>query len=138
MVCLDGGLFANNPALFGLVEAQKYWGWRKKYMIVSLGTGSLIQNIDKKQVDKFNTLTWAKNIFSYCSDGQSDTTEYQIKRLNDVIGYFRFQLQLTPEESAMDNVSSSNLNNLIQKTKEYIHGEWKSDLQNLISLLTSE
>jgi hypothetical protein len=136
MVCLDGGLFANNPALFGLVEAQKYYGKNEKFDIVSLGTGSIMTPLSKRDLDKFNILTWATKLFKFTSDGQSDTLDYVLdKTYSAENNYFRFQCDLPDNLSDLDNVHDDNLEALVKLAEDNIKGAWKHKLGVLIPRL---
>ncbi len=55
---VDGGLFANNPALCALVAAYKLYGDDRRYVLVSLGTGSLERPIPYDQAKGWGDLHW--------------------------------------------------------------------------------
>lgn len=131
-VAVDGGMFANNPALFGLIEAMKHYNEGEKFTVVSLGTGSSVSSINKKEIDKFNLLSWATNIFDFVSDGQSDSTDYSLERLSDVKSYYRFQLKLNTKNASLDDISDKNLNSLINVTQEAIKDKWQKDLEKML------
>ena len=47
-ICIDGGIFSNNPMLYGITEALTTYGKTPdQIMIFSLGTGYLQDNLDK-------------------------------------------------------------------------------------------
>ena len=134
MVGIDGGIFANNPALFGYLEAKKLYP-DADIIVISLGTGSSVSPISKKEIDKFNLLTWATSIFDFVTDGQSDTVDYTMARLHDVENYFRFQLKLDTKNASLDDVSDSNIKTLIEVSNKAIQGEWASEIDRLVELL---
>ena len=134
MVGIDGGIFANNPALFGYIEAQKMFP-DAKVIVVSLGTGSSVSSLSKKDMNKFNLLTWATSLFDFVSDGQSDTVDCSMSRLHDVEDYFRFQVKLDTKNASMDDVSDKNLNSLIEVSEKAIKNEWASEFERLVELL---
>ena len=96
MVNLDGGVFANNPAMCAYAEARKtdFSDWEdennpsKKYptarnmMLLSLGTGGGFMELeDPKESPDWNLITWASNVPNIMMDGGLDTVNYQTKML---------------------------------------------------------
>jgi len=136
MLCVDGGIFANNPALCAYVEAQKMYP-DEEIVLISLGTGSLYEYIDPNKIKKYNMLDWATNLFDLVSDGQSDTTEYILRKMLPIKDYWRFQVRLSKNNSGMDNVSDLNLRDLENLTKNYINNEWYDELDDLAKILNS-
>ena len=132
---VDGGVVANNPALFGYIEAKKLFP-DSDVTVVSLGTGSSVSSLSKKDMDKFNLLTWASNIFDFTSDAQSDTVSYAMGKLHDVSDYYRFQVKLNTKDASIDDTSNANLNNLIRIARTAIITEWATELDRLIVSLT--
>jgi hypothetical protein len=139
MVCIDGGIFSNNPALFGLIEAEKYYSDKDlEFLVVSIGTGTSVRSISKKQLDRYTILSWASNLFDFVSDGQSDTVDYSMARISDVEKYYRFQIDIDESQSKMDDISKENISNLTNITKCAIIGGWEKNLQSLLGELANE
>lgn len=128
--CLDGGLFANNPAMCSYVEILKE-NPNKKILIVSLGTGTHTKPLYYNKIKRWNPLQWGLNIYDLVSDGINDTIEYQLKKILSKEDYFRFQIPLPEKDMNMDNVSQENIEELITLTNKFI----KNDFDKLIDEL---
>ncbi len=96
MVNLDGGVFANNPAMCAYAECRgtKFDNWEdatnpnkpfptaKNMLMLSLGTGGGYIDLDKAHKAKgWGLLTWAKKTPDIMMDGGLDTVNYQVKKL---------------------------------------------------------
>ena len=116
---IDGGIFMNNPAMSGYVEALRLKKSDQDIVVVSLGTGEHTRPYDYAAVKSWNQLSWSKPIFSCIFDGTSDAVDYQ---LNHVLGknYFRFQTELTQGYDDLDNVSKTNLSALERRAADII------------------
>lgn len=88
MVNLDGGVFANNPAMCAYVEARKSEFEQVKFpsakdiIFLSLGTGGgriKFPNITKSR--KWGVVSWAKSAPEIMMDGIADTVNYQLKAI---------------------------------------------------------
>lgn len=135
-VFIDGGIFANNPAIVGYIEAKKIFP-NDKIIMVHFGTGyNSNSNLSKEKINKFNLLDWAKNILDFIFDGQSDTSEYAIKRLLPEEDIFIFNPNLGDMKCNLDNINADYLQKLIDLTLEYINKEdIKQQFNKLIALL---
>jgi uncharacterized protein len=114
---IDGGVFANNPAMCAYVEAQKLYPQEKDFLIVSLGTGTFTKPLYYNDVKTWGLAKWAKPILDTVFDGVSDTVDYQLRTLLPLSNegkrkYYRFQVRLDEENDAMDNVTEINLRTL--------------------------
>ena len=83
MVCVDGGLFANNPAMCCFTEANKLWDVEHdEILMLSLGSGNGNFKLPKlKKSSKWSILNWAKSVPEICMDGALDTVNFQMKQL---------------------------------------------------------
>ncbi len=55
---IDGGIYANNPAVFGLKEAQKIMPKGHEVLVVSVGTGDSKPDFQAEQVKRWGPLSW--------------------------------------------------------------------------------
>ena len=114
---VDGGVFANNPAMCAYVEAIKLHG-PQDILVVSLGTGQVKTPISYRQARTWGLIGWARPLISVFMDGVSDTVEHQVGwLLPDRDGkprYFRFQLELSPGIGSMDDTSPTHIEALRQ------------------------
>ncbi|HEY9806039.1 MAG TPA: CBASS cGAMP-activated phospholipase [Candidatus Obscuribacterales bacterium] len=120
---IDGGVFANNPAMCAYVEARKNHPEANDFLVVSLGTGELTASFNYAQIKNWGLLEWARPIFNIVSDGVSDTVDYQLRELlDDEKGsqrYYRFQASLNAlgkrdRGDHMDDASPTNITFLKQ------------------------
>jgi patatin-like phospholipase/acyl hydrolase len=108
-VLVDGGVFANNPALCAWVDEHEDIKGDMDVLILSLGTGSVPHPVMFDRARRWGKVAWARPAIGSFLDGQSDTTEFQMGSLLDDRHYFRLQIKLPAEHEAMDNASAANI-----------------------------
>jgi patatin-like phospholipase/acyl hydrolase len=110
---VDGGVFANNPAMCAYVEARALHPNESEFLIVSLGTGQLTRQILYDQAKDWGLLQWAQPILSVVFDGVCDTVDYQLATLlrkeDPGRRYYRFQTALKEGSDDMDDASRTNV-----------------------------
>jgi uncharacterized protein len=122
---VDGGVFANNPAMCGYAEALAIYGPDQDYLVVSLGTGQLTRPIPYDSAKDWGLAGWAQNILSVIFDGVQDTVDYQLSQLLPATGgqkrrYYRFQTELDMGMDDLDDASKTNLFALKSKGEKLI------------------
>jgi patatin-like phospholipase/acyl hydrolase len=137
---VDGGVFANNPAMCAYVEAKKLWPGAE-ILVASFGTGEHTRPIEYADAKDWGLAHWAKPILDVVFDGVSDTVDHQMQTLCDTsvggAGYFRFQTELNIGSDDMDNATRTNIAALQQKAHELIEAQ-THDLDDLCHALTAE
>lgn len=108
-VLVDGGVFANNPALCAWVDEHESIEANQDVLLLSLGTGSLPHPVDFSRARRWGKVFWARPVISSFLDGQSDTTEYELHKLLDDNHYLRLQPKLNVANEAMDNAKLANI-----------------------------
>jgi patatin-like phospholipase/acyl hydrolase len=137
---VDGGVYANNPAMCAWVEAKKLHPGPEEVLVVSLGTGQHTRPIPYNDAKGWGLAHWAKPILDVVFDGVSDTIDHQMTVLcqESETGdprYYRFQTELDIGSDDMDNVTKTNLTALERKAHDLI--EEQSDvLDRLCAELT--
>jgi uncharacterized protein len=125
---IDGGVFANNPTICAMVEAYHLYH-SKKFLVVSVGTGSQPARIDTSAAAHWGDIFWALPIMSIFQDGSSQTVSVETAEL---LGdyHWRFDVSLatkTPDgetvNTSMDDASSANIKALVDKAKQMIEAE---------------
>ena len=125
---VDGGLFANNPALCAYSEARNIDFSKalndnekpnkpsaKNMLIVSIGTGEVKTPYKFDEFENAGMVKWIKPIIDIMMSGNSETVNYQLRQIyntleyKDSLDYYRLQTQLIHAESAMDQASPKNL-----------------------------
>jgi patatin-like phospholipase/acyl hydrolase len=116
---VDGGVFANNPAMCAYVEALGL-NPNAEICVVSLGTGEAQQTSYADKADTWGLLGWARPIITITMDGPGDTVDYQLKKLLHTRNYYRFQTKLTNVSDALDKTDAANIKRLKEITEEMI------------------
>ncbi len=141
---VDGGVFANNPAMCVYVEARRILEAEDSpdtdILVVSMGTGQLTDRLRYEEAAGWGLLGWARPIIDVVFDGVSDTVDFQLKELlppskDRTRRYYRFQRELVEVSDAMDNVSPENLRDLKLLAATMIHDEGEK-LSELCERLT--
>jgi patatin-like phospholipase/acyl hydrolase len=137
---IDGGVVAGNPAMCAYAEAMKLRQSDADVCMVSLGTGELRRSLMYHDAVNWGQLEWAQPIIDIALQGSNATVDYQLQQLLTPGGanqsYFRFQLELTPDTSAMDDARGTNLKRLIDLTQDYLtHPSTQDALNRLCAQL---
>jgi uncharacterized protein len=114
---VDGGVFANNPAMCAYVEARTSYPDASDVLVVTLGTGQTARPIHYRQAKGWGIAGWARPLLSVVFDGESDVVDYQLEHLLEpgpggLRRHYRFQAALDPAESAIDDASPGHLERL--------------------------
>jgi predicted acylesterase/phospholipase RssA len=138
---IDGGVFANNPAACALVEARTTSAVAD-YLVVSLGTGSLMRSLPFNLAKYWGSLRWVKPLLDIVFDGVSSTVDYQLQELMCQITsacqmYYRFQVALDSANHALDDTSTSNIAGLKALAENMIKTE-SDKLDKLCETLTQK
>ena len=139
---VDGGVFANNPAMVAYVDALSLYHDYDRIMMVSLGTGRSERKIPYSQAQRWGLFGWALPAIDILKSGANESVDYQMRQvLNqtdsamDASRYFRFQVRLRDDEDDMDNANPRNLDNLERIARGYLlHHEEEFD--RMCNLLT--
>ena len=145
---VDGGVFANNPAMCAYVEARRILKERGSeseeepaVMVVSLGTGQLTDRLRYEEVTGWGLVNWARPLIDVVFDGVSDTVDFQLKQLlprgeDGLRRYYRFQTELVEVSDAMDDVTPKNMRDLKLLAQTMIDSE-EERLSELYEVLGS-
>lgn len=126
-LCVDGGLYMNNPSLGAVIEFSRH-GTEKPYnfsnvsledvVLLSLGTGHHSGEIARQQVEGWGILDWAPEITSVMMQAMNQVTTYEVDELLSQEHYFRVNVTLQdPKHSGIADSS--------EVTREY----WISQVQ---------
>jgi patatin-like phospholipase/acyl hydrolase len=119
LVLVDGGVFANNPAMCAFVDRTTVEGERDRALVVSLGTGSLTHPYRYAQARRWGLIGWGPHILDVVFDGVSESVEYELETIL-AGGYHRFQIELTGVSDRMDDAQAPNIEHLKAKAGELI------------------
>lgn len=135
-VLVDGGTFANNPAMCAYAEvARNHPG--AELLIVSLGTGRLTESTSYHRAKHWGLVQWAHPLLDVIMDGASAATDYQLGELLGVDrGHFRFQSVLEGVSDSLDDASPSNIEGLRELAESFIASN-ADRLERVSALLTA-
>lgn len=132
---IDGGMFANNPAICALVEAQKTVFENKKnpaiediYML-SLGTGKALKSYNYDKAKHWGIAGWAIPLVNIFTSGSSEVVDAQLanlfasRELDDF--YRRIDPELIVGSEEMDDASESNITQLKDVAMNFINKQAK-------------
>ncbi len=121
---VDGGVFANNPALCAYAEAILLGESSDNILLVSLGTGVATKRIDYGRAKDWGKGSWAKPVISVMMDGVADAVDYQLRQILPTEGpnaqYYHFNTNLPDKLGALDAANRTNINALKQKAKRIL------------------
>ncbi len=122
-VLVDGGTFANNPAMCAYAEARRNHPGAHVF-IVSLGTGRLTESISFEQASRWGLVQWARPLLGVMMDGSSAAIDYQLDELlGRDVGHFRFQTALDGVSDRFDDASASNIQALRELAEALVERE---------------
>jgi len=139
---IDGGIFANNPALCAYAEMRSKFSTEefkikaKDILLLSLGTGYAKVSYAYDEAKNWGLAAWAKPALDMMMDGVSDTVDYQLKQIFDAGDatnqYLRITGELTPNiDPNMDCVEPTNLKAL----KEFADKLYEDNQQEILKFL---
>ena len=136
---IDGGVYANNPAMCGYVEARATHADGSDFLVVSLGTGERTLPLRYHDVKGWGLARWAQPILNVVLDGVSSTVDYQLRHMlpPEAGGhkrYWRFQTRLSGDTDAMDDARPDNIRSLKLLAEAMIR-ERADDLDSLCATL---
>jgi patatin-like phospholipase/acyl hydrolase len=130
---IDGGVFANNPALVAYSEVRTmkfpkidHMPTAKDMMIVSIGTGSSPEKYEYKKAKDWGAIGWVKPIIEIMMSGNSQTVHYHLTQIFDTLSakdkkdYHRLEPKILTASSEMDNGSVENLMKLKEDGLSYV------------------
>jgi hypothetical protein len=129
-VLIDGGVFANNPAMCAYAEVRKLtFGdlihpTSNDMLLVSFGTGHVNKSYPYEKAKNFGVIHWIRPLISIMMSGNAETVSYQLKWLFDAglqpESFIRIDPDLLHANIEMDDASSSNMNALREAGLRYV------------------
>ncbi|HPB25733.1 MAG TPA: patatin-like phospholipase family protein [Bacteroidales bacterium] len=151
---IDGGVFANNPALCAYAEARKMkfseilndakkpdLPMAKDMIIVSIGTGAKGKPYLYKDARKWGAVGWLLPIIDILMSGNAETVSYQLKQIfktlqkeEDRNDYYRLEPGIGEAKSAMDCADEYNIKKLVESGKRFVT-EHEEELNGIVARL---
>ena len=141
---IDGGVFANNPALCAYAEARTLEDAKKPtakgMVILSIGTGAVEKPYYYPEAKDWGAVQWIRPVLDIMMSAVAETVDYQLRQMFDAIAapeqYLRLQAQLRSENADMDNAELPNLRALKEIGQETAE-ENDEKLQAFVKLLVA-
>ncbi len=145
---VDGGVFANNPALCAYAEARKtqFKGKianpsAKDMIIVSIGTGIVKEPYTYAEMKDAGEIEWLSPIIDILMSGNAETVDYQLSQMyctlsgKDSKDYHRLEPILKEASPKMDLATKSNIRHLQQAGYSYVE-ECESQLNEIVDKIS--
>lgn len=145
---VDGGTFANNPAISAYADALRKAGGDAKFLVVSIGTGRPPQTLGSgpipvpaAQAHGWGLEQWARPILEVVLDGAAKAVEYELEQIagaaGDRLECYRLQSPLPTASHAMDDASDDNRRALLNDANTLI-SENQAKLDQICAALTAD
>ncbi|HVA98307.1 MAG TPA: patatin-like phospholipase family protein [Bacteroidia bacterium] len=118
---IDGGVFANNPALCAYAEVRQVFKnentkkgiTAKDMFMLSIGTGQVRKPYKYSKAKGWGSIGWVEPVLDIMMSGASDTVDFQLMQLFDAANVSENYIRIVPEfgmaSSDMDDVKPENL-----------------------------
>lgn len=136
---IDGGVYANNPALCAYAEARKIkfskllndeekinYPSINDMIIVSVGTGTVLKSYQFKDFENAGKIKWITPLIDILLSSNVETVDYHLKKMYETLGprnsqnYHRLMPSLKNASPEMDDTSKKNIYELIQAGLAYV------------------
>lgn len=133
-ICIDGGVFMNNPSLGALIEVLGNLNYKyykiieeitlKDICILSLGTGQSDKVLNSYKSQKWGQLNWIKPIIDLTTNGPVKVIHNQMETIFQMFGtpdnYLRVNVDIKEKYSEMSDSRKIASDYLISETKSQI------------------
>lgn len=113
---LDGGVFATNPALSGLIEVTKAYNQTKinDIHLFSLGTGRSRRSYDYDHFKKSSAMAIVPALIDIMMSGVAETSDFFLEQLFHSVGREKNYIRIEPEslESIKEGLDAANPANI--------------------------
>jgi uncharacterized protein len=144
---IDGGVFANNPALCAYAEARTKLPkcpTASEMVILSLGTGHALKPYSHEAAKDWGLIRWARPLIDILMSGVAETVDYQLKQIFDAVKcpqqYLRLDADLVAHPLStqdLDNADKANMKRLRDIGQEVAERN-EQNLKDIVDLLLEE
>jgi patatin-like phospholipase/acyl hydrolase len=131
---VDGGVFANNPAMCAIAEVMRFQP-TAEIVLLSLGTGQRTRKRTFAQVEDWGLVEWARPILDVVFDGASDAVNYQLEHTLEPGRYWRLQVELVEANDDLDDAGAVNLKRLRAQAEQLVE-DGSDEIDAAIAALT--
>lgn len=137
---IDGGVYANNPALCAYAEARKIDFSKvlkdeqkpdkpsiKDMIIVSVGTGTVLKEYKFEEFKSGGKLKWITPLIDILLSSNVETVDYHLRKMYETLGqrnhknYHRLMPSLQNASPEMDDTSKENIFELLQAGFSFVN-----------------
>lgn len=116
---VDGGVFANNPALLAFAEIKAMRAREgDNFLVVSLGTGESMEKMQRKYLTDWGYVRWSIPMIELVSESNSEAIHEQMRYMLPTLEaqrYYRFQVDLPDDVYyPLDDPSKDNMAGLMK------------------------
>jgi uncharacterized protein len=129
-ICIDGGIFMNNPSMGALAEIYKHFNSPiynltkpelDNIKILSLGTGNYTPEIARKKVENWGLLDWATQISDLMLQANNQVAHYQAEQIIQENNFLRLDIEIKEEKySAIDKPKTETFDYLKKEINDQI------------------
>lgn len=124
---IDGGVWANNPTLVGVIEALTYFvGPEKEFQNIEVLSISSLNNTAGKPVglSRFRSfIKWRNDLFETSMIGQSSFTDYTMKKLSELNHTKIRYVRIPSEQISAEQQHLVQLDCAVSKAIQFIRGK---------------
>ena len=131
---IDGGVFANSPAMMAYVAARRLYPLADRYVVVSIGTGALTKPIPYDEAAGWGAVGWIKPLIDIMFSGMEGTVEYELNQLFPDVVQLRLQTSLEGVSQVMDDTSPKNIEDLQKAALRTVEAN-KAKIDNICKIL---
>ena len=152
--CIDGGVFANNPAFVGFIETQKinfskylkddlkYNGTAslQEFITISIGNGSRAKSYKHEQLTGISKSKWVDPLVDIFISTGVDMVDMEMKSMYNLLkpkyqhNYYRFNPEIPESSLDLGNVSNNNIKALLDVANDYV-AKHKEHLDEVVQKL---
>ncbi len=137
---IDGGVYANNPALCAYAEARKIEFSRilndlekpdkpsiKDMIIISVGTGTVLKEYQFEDLENAGKLKWITPLIDMLLSSNVETVDYHLRKMYETLSarnhknYHRLMPNLQNASPEMDDTSPENIFELLQAGFSFVN-----------------
>lgn len=120
---IDGGVYANNPTMIGVVEAMAAYD-ATEVLSLSLGTGDPTRPLPYDRIRSWGLLGWARPLIDIVFDGATSTVDFQAAQLarttSELASHTRLDIRLSRGSDDIDDTRPANLRALASLADELV------------------
>src|SRR5690606_13075748 len=117
---LDGGVFATNPAMSGLIEVTKAFNQTRidDIFLFSLGTGQSKRSYDYDHFKKSSAMAIVPAMLDIMMSGVAETSDFFLQQLFSSVGKAQNYIRIEPKslesiKEGLDAASPANIEKLV-------------------------